>query len=358
MSVKLISVLGEGNFGKVWKAEWLDRIIAAKAPKAQADPNWKKAFLDECQIVQSLKHPNIISVYSVVEERGHPYLLMEYAPKGSLLTLVQKIPVYEKNNIRRTLYKMAADIADAMAYLQANKVVHRDLAARNILVMSDYTCKISDFGLTRNLLKYSNVLQQSVGYQRYTILTQEYAYVRSNPDGPFPIRWTAPEAFYGSATSQSDVWSFGIVLWEMLTFGRSPYDGIANEALHDILIASPYNRLEKPQGCLEELYSIMMATWAIEPLQRPVFALIRDRLMEIIRLLAAAEAQMMPPVRPRVAWSGVSHPRAATPSWPQQLGGGFVVPFSSRSSSRMLSTPAPFPIQTQAGAFPSDFVWF
>eukprot|EP00117_Sycon_ciliatum_P013020 scpid57648/ scgid13857/ Tyrosine-protein kinase FRK; Beta-cell Src-homology tyrosine kinase; FYN-related kinase; Intestine tyrosine kinase len=282
-SVEFGTVLGEGGFGTVWKGKWQGRTVAIKVPKPEA---WKGDFLAECTMVKKLKHPNIIVVYHVSEHEGRPYLVMELAKLGSLLDFLKSLKGNRKITGGGKRCKMAVGIADGMAYLERERVVHRDLAARNILVMEDQTCKISDFGLTRKMLQHSKSAEEYASmyqldeYVYTTSGTQDYCYVRSKPDGPFPVRWTAPEAFAGPSTTKSDVWSFGIVLWEMMSFAATPYSSHSIRDLRTWLMSSEKNRLAKPTGCDDAVYRVMLETWALQPSKRPTFSDIKGKLAD------------------------------------------------------------------------------
>lgn len=152
---------------------------------------------------------------------------------------------------------MAAQIADGMAYLAAHKYVHRDLAARNCLVAHDRTVKIGDFGLTRDVLQSE--------------------YYRRNTEARLPVRWMAPEALSDNIyTTCSDVWSFGIVLWEIVTFSAYPYQGLSNDEVVKRVTAG--HTLSRPANCPDLLFDIMLKCWKKNPNERPTF-------IEIIEIL-------------------------------------------------------------------------
>lgn len=152
---------------------------------------------------------------------------------------------------------MACEIADGMAYLAAKKFVHRDLAGRNCMVARDLTVKIGDFGMTRDIY--------------------ETDYYRKGNKGLLPVRWMAPESLQdGVFTSQSDVWSYGVVLWEMVTLAEQPYQGLSNEQVLNFVKQGGV--MEKPENCPETMFTLMNTCWSRNPKVRPTFA-------EIIEIL-------------------------------------------------------------------------
>jgi insulin receptor len=156
------------------------------------------------------------------------------------------------------MYKMAAEIADGMAYLSAKKFVHRDLAGRNCMVASDLTVKIGDFGMTRDIY--------------------ETDYYRKGNKGLLPVRWMAPESLKdGVFTSQSDIWSFGVVLWEMVTLAMQPYQGLSNDQVLKFVVGGGV--MEKPENCPEKTFTIMTLCWARNPKARPTFVEIIEMLL-------------------------------------------------------------------------------
>lgn len=200
-SLKFLRKLGHGQFGEVWEGIWNGMTpVAIKTLKpGTMDP---KDFLTEAQIMKKLKHQKLIQLYAVCTMEEPIYIITELMKHGSLLDYLQSKGRSLKIN---QLIDMAAQIASGMAYLESQNYIHRDLAARNVLVGENNTVKIADFGLAR------------------LIREDEY---EAKVGARFPIKWTAPEAAnYSKFSIKSDVWSFGILLTELVTYGRIPYPG-------------------------------------------------------------------------------------------------------------------------------------
>ncbi|XP_029633373.1 tyrosine-protein kinase CSK isoform X2 [Octopus sinensis] len=232
--------IGKGEFGDVYKGCYNQQLVAVKQLK---DRNRAaQTFLKEASVMTSMRHPNLVQLIGVVLGENI-FLVTEFMGKGNL---VEYLRSRGRSVItKRDQINFATDTCAGMAYLEAKNLVHRDLAARNVLVHEDGTAKVSDFGLA----KFESFSQEG---------------------GRFPIKWTAPEAIRKNVfTSKSDVWSFGILLWEIYSFGRVPYPRIplAEVVRH---VERGY-RMETPDGCPPEIYRIMRHTWDMEPNHRPLF---------------------------------------------------------------------------------------
>merc|ERR1711874_145374 len=205
-----------------------------------------KDFLSEAHIMKKLRHPKLIQLYAVCTLEEPIYIITELMKNGSLLEYLQG----KGRTMKLTqLIDMSAQIAAGMAYLESQNYIHRDLAARNVLVGDNHIVKIADFGLAR------------------LIKEDEY---EARVGARFPIKWTAPEAAnYSRFSIKSDVWSFGILLTELVTYGRIPYPGMTNaEVLHQV---EHGYRMQAPQGCPPALYDIMLECWHKDPIKRPTF---------------------------------------------------------------------------------------
>lgn len=257
-SLKFVRKLGHGQFGEVWEGLWNNTTpVAIKTLKpGTMDP---KDFLAEAQIMKKLRHQKLIQLYAVCTLEEPIYIITELMKNGSLLEYLQgKGRGLKLNN----LIDMAAQVAAGMAYLESQNYIHRDLAARNVLVGDSNIVKIADFGLAR------------------LIKEDEY---EARVGARFPIKWTAPEAAnYSKFSIKSDVWSFGILLTELITYGRIPYPGMTNaEVLHQV---EHGYRMPPPPGCPPALYDIMVECWHKDPMKRPTFETLQWKLEDFFTL--------------------------------------------------------------------------
>ncbi|XP_058860036.1 tyrosine-protein kinase HCK isoform X1 [Acipenser ruthenus] len=245
-SLKLEKRLGAGQFGEVWMATYNKHTkVAVKTMKPGTMS--VEAFLDEANLMKMLQHDKLVKLNAVVTKEEPIYIITEFMEKGSLLDFLKSD---EGNRVQLPkLIDFSAQIAEGMAYIEQKNYIHRDLRAANILVSKSLVCKIADFGLAR------------------IIEDNEYT---AREGAKFPIKWTAPEAInYGSFTIKSDVWSFGILLTEIITYGRTPYPGMSNPEV--IRSLERGYRMPRPEACPEELYEIMLKCWKNRPEDRPTF---------------------------------------------------------------------------------------
>ncbi|KAG7472325.1 hypothetical protein MATL_G00107680 [Megalops atlanticus] len=244
-SLKLEKRLGAGQFGEVWMAIYNKHTkVAVKTMKPGSMS--VEAFLAEANLMKTLQHDKLVRLYAVVTEEPI-YIITEFMEKGSLLDFLKSD---EGNRVQLPkLIDFSAQIAEGMAYIEQRNYIHRDLRAANILVSKALVCKIADFGLAR------------------IIEDNEYT---AREGAKFPIKWTAPEAInYGSFTIKSDMWSFGILLTEIISYGRTPYPGMT----HPEVIRSLERgyRMQRMDNCPKELYDIMLMCWNKKPEDRPTF---------------------------------------------------------------------------------------
>ncbi|XP_015760258.1 PREDICTED: ephrin type-A receptor 4-like isoform X3 [Acropora digitifera] len=259
--IKFIRLLGSGNFGEVYKAIINDCTVAVKSLKENASQKDKQDMLTELQMMKCLRsHNHIVQMIGYSTHRGPLLLILEYMPYGDLLGYLrisrghndtynsgEKKPTSRLTDME--LLSFAWMIADGMSYLADRKVVHRDLAARNILVGENKICKISDFGLARDV--------------------NSEVYVRTS-QARLPVKWMPPESlFLGESSTKSDVWSYGIVLWEVFTIGDSPYPGVKPREVASLLERG--YRMPRPNHISEELYAVMSECWLEKPEDRPTF---------------------------------------------------------------------------------------
>ncbi|XP_073242312.1 tyrosine-protein kinase CSK-like [Porites lutea] len=245
--------IGKGEFGDVLQGVYRGQKVAVKS--LLDDSHAAQSFLTEASIMTNLSHKNLVKLLGVSLDGNPIYIVTEYCGKGSL---VEYLRTRGRTVIgQKELVGFARDVAAGMQYLESKHLVHRDLAARNVLVHDDGTAKVSDFGLARE----ANFNLEG---------------------GKFPIKWTAPEAIkHKQFSTQSDVWSYGILLWELFSFGRTPYPRVHIDSVMD-KIEGGY-RMECPDGCPQRVYSVMRECWEIDPKQRPSFKTIYSELDQIYR---------------------------------------------------------------------------
>uniref|UniRef100_A0A3P9ICH0 receptor protein-tyrosine kinase n=1 Tax=Oryzias latipes TaxID=8090 RepID=A0A3P9ICH0_ORYLA len=264
-NIRIERVIGGGEFGEVCSGRLRvqgkrEIYVAIKSLKAGYSDKQRRDFLSEASIMGQFDHPNIIRLEGVVTKCKPVMIITEFMENGSLDTFLKK---HDGQFTIIQLVGMLRGIASGMKYLSDMSYVHRDLAARNILVNSNLVCKVSDFGLSR-------VLEDD----------PEAAYTTRG--GKIPIRWTAPEAIaYRKFTSASDVWSYGIVMWEVVSYGERPYWEMSNQ---DVIKAIDEGyRLPAPMDCPVVLHQLMLDCWEKSRSDRPKFGQIVTILDKLIR---------------------------------------------------------------------------
>ncbi|XP_077991885.1 tyrosine-protein kinase STK-like [Glandiceps talaboti] len=251
-SLVLGEILGSGQFGEVYEGTWnnVAKVAVKTLKPGSMSPH---AFLQEANIMKSLRHRNLLQLLAVCSSSEPIYIVTELVLNGSLITYLRdgdgrhaKLP---------DMVEMATQIAAGMAYLERENFIHRDLAARNILVGENCEYKVADFGLTR-------------------LINDEYI---AQNDAKFPVKWTAPEAVrYKRFTIKSDVWSFGIVMYEIITKGMVPYPGMGGAEAYEYIECG--NRMLKPKHCPDSAYQLMLQCWQEDPLDRPTFEFLHSYL--------------------------------------------------------------------------------
>eukprot|EP00914_Ancora_sagittata_P013128 GHVO01025579.1.p1 GENE.GHVO01025579.1~~GHVO01025579.1.p1 ORF type:complete len:699 (+),score=42.80 GHVO01025579.1:45-2141(+) len=283
-------VLGEGAFGVVLAADASGIMgkrtgvtkVAVKRVKDGATDTELTDLVQELEVMKLIgSHTNIINLLGCCTQGGPLYVIVEFAPHGNLRdflrsrrpTISTEYPdlktqtsLASSSNIAyKDLVSFAYQVARGMEYLSSKMCIHRDLAARNVLVGVDYILKIADFGLSRNLPNHD--------------------YYRKSTDGRLPVKWMAPEALFDRKyTVKSDVWSYGVLLWEIFTLGGSPYPSVPVEKLFDLLLHG--HRMEPPPYSTSDMYNIMLQCWRQTPEERPSFPHLRDELDRMLVLIA------------------------------------------------------------------------
>ncbi|XP_029165971.1 uncharacterized protein LOC114936820 isoform X4 [Nylanderia fulva] len=259
--VELGEIIGEGQFGNVHKGSYKGRdgqtiAVAVKTCKVDADLATAEKFLEEAYIMQQFEHPHIIRLIGVCSE-APIWLVMELARLGEMRAYLQS----NKHRLDlATLLLYTFQLSTALSYLESKKFVHRDIAARNVLVSAHNCVKLADFGLSR------------------WVEDQSY-YTASKCK--LPIKWMAPESInFRRFTTSSDVWMFGVCMWEILMLGVKPFQGVKNNEV--IRKLENGERLALPNHCPPRLYSLMSQCWSYEPSKRPTFKEIRETLHEIL----------------------------------------------------------------------------
>ncbi|XP_052130468.1 tyrosine-protein kinase Fer [Frankliniella occidentalis] len=239
--------IGRGNFGDVYKAQLKPgrQEVAVKTCRVQLPDEHKRKFLQEGRILKQYDHPNIVRFIGIAVQKQPIMIVMELVPGGSLLVFLRN---HSAMLTEKQLVAMCRDVAAGMEYLESKNCIHRDLAARNCLVGHENIVKISDFGMSR----------------------EEEEYIVSDGMKQIPIKWTAPEALnFGKYTSLCDVWSYGILCWEVFSRGGTPYAGFNNTKAREKIDAG--YRMPSPDGTPEDMYRLMLKCWDTDPVRRPHF---------------------------------------------------------------------------------------
>ncbi|XP_014256336.1 insulin-like receptor [Cimex lectularius] len=265
--VDLIKEIGQGSFGMVWEGilknvdGTQELPCAVKTVNDQAADRDRIEFLNEASVMKAFNTHHVVKLLGVVSQGQPTLVIMELMCRGDLKSYLRShrpdLPDNPKQPCLKRILRMAAEIADGMAYLSAKKFVHRDLAARNCMVAEDLTVKIGDFGMTRDIY--------------------ETEYYRKGSKGLLPVRWMAPESLKdGVFTSHSDAWSYGVVLYEMATLASQPYQGLSNDQVLRYVIEGGI--MERPERCPDKLFQVMKLCWRHKPSSRPSF-------LELVTLL-------------------------------------------------------------------------
>lgn len=270
-------ILGEGEFGSVVEGhlrqpDGTSEKVAVKTMKLDSFSQREiEEFLNEAACMKDFNHPNVIKLLGVCLEVGSehfpkPMVILPFMKYGDLHSFLLRSrlgesPVFLPTQI---LLKFMVDIALGMEYLSGRNFLHRDLAARNCMLRDDMTVCVADFGLSKKI--YSG------------------DYYRQGRIAKMPVKWIAVESLADRVfTVKSDVWAFGVTMWEIATRGMTPYPGVQNHEIYDYLLEG--HRLKQPTNCLDELYEIMYSCWRSDPLDRPFFPQLREMLEKLTEKL-------------------------------------------------------------------------
>lgn len=259
----LLEELGSGQFGVVRRGKWRGSIDVAVKMMKEGTMS-EDDFIEEAKVMTKLQHQNLVQLYGVCSKHRPIYIVTEYMRHGSLLNYLRRHESTLGGNVG-LLLDMCIQVCKGMAYLERHNYIHRDLAARNCLVGSENVVKVADFGLARYVLD-----------DQYT----------SSGGTKFPIKWAPPEVLnYTRFSSKSDVWAYGVLMWEVFTCGKMPYGRLKNTEVVDRVQRGII--LERPKACFKEVYEVMRKCWCHNPEDRPSFRVLKDQLVGVSQGLLA-----------------------------------------------------------------------
>ncbi|XP_022081154.1 hepatocyte growth factor receptor-like [Acanthaster planci] len=286
--------LGKGAFGKVFQAALTDwpsdgeqNTVAVKTVE-DTDPSKVIKFLKEGLLMKNFSHPNVLKLLGLTFDRmGQPLIVLPFMANGDLKSFVKM----RKQELTHTqLMMFAYHVALGMEYLAGQKFVHRDLAARNCLVDDEFVTKISDFGLSRDL-------------------DESDYYTSGEQQAKLPVKWMAPESMERLVYStKSDVWSYGVLLWELFSRGQTPYPEIQNRDVY--LFLKTGKRMDPPRFCPIKISDIMRRCWLESPKKRPSF---RQIAVELEKVVTTRRTDAAPPAEPRRESCSVDIPELPVP---------------------------------------------
>lgn len=269
-SLRLVKALGQGAFGEVYQGLYRHRDgdavempVAVKTLPEMSTGQAESDFLMEAAIMAKFNHPNIVHLIGVCFDRHPRFIVLELLAGGDLKNFLREgrnKPERPSPLTMKDLIFCALDVAKGCRYMESKRFIHRDIAARNCLLSSKgpgRVVKIADFGMARDIYRSD--------------------YYRKGGKAMLPIKWMPPEAFLdGIFTSKTDVWSFGVLLWEVFSLGLMPYTGLPNRDVMQLVTGG--GRLDAPLGCPNAIYRIMADCWNPTPEERPTFSNLMERL--------------------------------------------------------------------------------
>ncbi|XP_035206286.1 tyrosine-protein kinase Btk29A-like isoform X1 [Stegodyphus dumicola] len=254
----LLEELGSGQFGVVRKGKWRGHIDVAVKMMKEGTMS-EDDFIDEAKVMTKLQHPHLVQLYGVCTKHRLICIVTEYMKHGSLLKYLRKSEA-RLSTKTSVLLDMCIQVCSGMAYLEQQNYIHRDLAARNCLVGEASVVKVADFGLARY------------------VIDDEYT---SSGGAKFPIKWAPPEVLgYTRFSSKSDVWAYGVLMWEIFTCGKVPYGRATNAEVVEQVQRG--QRLDVPRACPWEVYVVMKSCWEELPENRPPFRALKYELEKIL----------------------------------------------------------------------------
>lgn len=250
--LRLLKKVGVGQFGEVWYGKW-NKTIQVAIKTCKPESMTMEDFLAEAAIMKQFRHPRLVALYAVCTNEPPIYIVTEFMKNGSLLDYMKKSG--SKITFSHLIY-IALQIAEGMSYLESKQLVHRDLAARNVLIGENNSAKIADFGLAR-------------------VINRDAQCKRQTKPELLPIKWSALEVIKDNEYStKSDVWSFGIVMMELFTYGEKPYGEWTTQ--YTIFQLEKGYRLPKPDHMPNMLYEALFKCWDVDPMSRPTFEFLAE----------------------------------------------------------------------------------